>query len=102
MEVTPEFLEDQIDNIFTDIYPEAIKIGMVSSTTLIKTIASKLKEDGAKNIVVDPVMVATSGSKLISDDAIDSLKKELFPIASILTPNIPEAEVICCLLYTSS
>ena len=95
MEVTPEFLEDQIDNIFTDIYPEAIKIGMVSSTTLIKTIANKLNEYGAKNIVVDPVMVATSGSKLISDDAIESLKKELFPIASILTPNIPEAEVIC-------
>lgn len=95
MEVTPEFLEDQLDNIFTDIYPEATKIGMVSSTSLIKVIASKLKEYGAKNIVVDPVMVATSGAKLISDDAIDTLKRELFTIASILTPNIPEAEIIC-------
>ena len=102
MEVTPEFLEDQIDNIFTDIYPEAIKIGMVSSTTLIKTIANKLNEYGAKNIVVDPVMVATSGSKLISDDAVDVLKNELFPLASVLTPNIPEAEVLTGMQITNA
>ena len=69
MEVTPEFLEDQMDNIFTDIYPDAVKIGMVSSDALINMIADKLEEYKAKNIVVDPVMVATSGAKLISDEA---------------------------------
>ncbi len=94
MEVTPEFLEQQIDAIFTDIYPDAVKIGMVSSSDLIKMIASKLKEYEAKNIVVDPVMVATSGSKLISDDAISTLKEYLLPMATVLTPNIPEAEVL--------
>lgn len=93
-EVTPEFLAQQIDCIFTDIRPDAVKIGMVSSTGLIETIADKLKEYHAENIVVDPVMVATSGSKLISDDAIDALKANLLPIATILTPNIPETEVL--------
>ena len=77
MEVTPDFLEDQLDNIFTDIYPDAVKIGMVSSSELIKMIAKKLKSYNAKNIVVDPVMVATSGSKLISDEAIATLKEYL-------------------------
>ena len=62
MEVTPEFLGEQLDNIFTDIYPDAVKIGMVSSSGLITKIADKLKEYDAKNIVVDPVMVATSGA----------------------------------------
>lgn len=94
MEVTPEFLREQMDCIFTDIYPDAVKIGMVSSSALIETIADKLIEYDAKNIVVDPVMVATSGSKLISDEAIDTLKKRLLPIACVLTPNIPEAEVL--------
>ena len=93
-EVTPEFLAQQIDCIFTDIRPDAVKIGMVSSTGLIETSADKLKEYHAENIVVDPVMVATSGSKLISDDAIDALKANLLPIATILTPNIPETEVL--------
>lgn len=94
MEVTPEFLGDQIDCVFTDIRPDAVKIGMVSSAALIRKIAEKLKEYRAENIVVDPVMVATSGAKLISDDAIGTLKEVLFPMASILTPNIPEAEVL--------
>ena len=94
MEVTPEFLEDQMDNIFTDIYPNAVKIGMVSSDALINKIADKLEEYKAKNIVVDPVMVATSGAKLICDEAVDALKKRLLPIATVLTPNIPEAEVL--------
>ena len=70
MEVTPDFLEKELDAIFTDIYPDAVKIGMVSSSQLIEMIAKKLQEYHAKNIVVDPVMVATSGAKLISDDAI--------------------------------
>ncbi len=93
-EVTPEFLAQQIDSVFMDIRPDAVKIGMVSSTGLIEVIAEKLKQYGAKNIVVDPVMVATSGSKLISDDAIDSLKRNLLPLATVLTPNIPETEVL--------
>lgn len=94
MEVTPDFLSEQLDNIFTDIYPDAVKIGMVSSTALIETIASKLKQYNARNIVVDTVMVATSGAKLISDDAIKALENNLMPIASVVTPNIPEAEVL--------
>lgn len=94
MEVTPEFLAKQLDAIFTDITPEAVKIGMLSNADLITTIVEKLKKYDAKNIVVDPVMVATSGAKLISDDAIAVLKKELLPIATLITPNIPEAEVL--------
>ena len=94
MEATPEFLADQLDNIFTDIYPDAVKIGMVSSSALIETIAKKLRQYEAKNIVVDPVMVATSGAKLINDEAIEALKSQLLPMATVLTPNIPEAEVL--------
>ena len=94
MEATPEFLAEQLDNIFTDIYPDAVKIGMVSSSALIETIAKKLHQYDAKNIVVDPVMVATSGAKLINDEAIDALKSQLLPMATVLTPNIPEAEVL--------
>lgn len=93
-DTTPEFLQMQIDAVFTDIFPDAVKIGMVSATELIEVIAERLKFYNAKNIVVDPVMVATSGSKLISDDAVITLKEKLFPIATILTPNIPEAQVL--------
>ena len=102
MEVTPEFLEDQMDYIFTDIYPNAVKIGMVSSDALINKIADKLEEYKAKNIVVDPVMVATSGAKLISDDAFETLKSTLLPMATVLTPNIPEAEVLFGAKITSA
>ena len=94
LEVSPEFLRQQIDSVFTDIRPDAVKIGMVSSAELITAIAEKLAEYHAGNIVVDPVMVATSGAKLISDDAIDTLKEKLLPMADVLTPNIPEAEVL--------
>ena len=94
MEVTPEFLGEQLDNIFTDIRPDAVKIGMVSASPLICVIAGKLKEYQAENIVVDPVMVATSGAKLISDEAVLALKEELLPMATVLTPNVPEAEVL--------
>lgn len=93
-EVTPEFLALQLDSVFTDIPPDAVKIGMVSSAGLIEVIAEKLRQYGAKNIVVDPVMVATSGAKLISDEAVETLKEKLFPLAAVLTPNIPEAEVL--------
>lgn len=75
MDVTPEFLAQELDAVFTDIYPNAVKIGMVSSSKLIEVIAQKLREYDAINIVVDPVMVATSGARLISEDAIETLKK---------------------------
>lgn len=94
MEVTPEFLREQIDDIFTDIYPDAVKIGMVSSSRLIEVIAERLAHYGAANIVVDPVMVATSGARLIGEEAVGTLKQRLLPIATVLTPNIPEAEVL--------
>ena len=94
MDVIPEFLGEQLDAVFTDIYPDAVKIGRVSSSSLIEMIAKKLKEYKAENNVVDPVMVATSGARLISEDAIETLKKELLPLATLITPNIPEAEVL--------
>lgn len=94
MEVTPQFLEEQIVANVTDIFPDSVKTGMVASSSLIKVIADSIKKFNLNNIVVDPVMVATSGAKLIADDAIISLKKELLPLATIITPNIPEAEVL--------
>lgn len=94
MEVTPEFLGQQMDCIFTDIRPDAVKIGMVSSGELISVIAEKLIQYQAENIVVDPVMVSTSGSRLISEEAVEMLKKKLLPLATVLTPNIPEAQVL--------
>ncbi len=94
LEASPEFLAQQIDAVFSDIRPDAVKIGMVSSSKLISVIGEKLRAYHAENIVVDPVMVATSGARLIAEDAISTLKAELFPLATILTPNIPEAEVL--------
>ena len=94
MEVTPEFLQKQIDAVFTDIRPDAVKIGMVSSAALIETIAQRLKFYHAEQIVVDPVMVATSGSRLIAEDAVAVLKEKLLPLAAVVTPNIPEAEIL--------
>ena len=93
MEVTPEFLGKQLDSIFTDIFPDAVKIGMVSSTGLIETLSERLRFYNAQNIVLDPVMVSTSASKLLRDDAVESLKKYLFRHAILLTPNIPEASI---------
>ena len=94
MNVTPEFLGQQLDCIFTDIFPDAVKIGMVSDKDLIRMIAQKLRQYQPKHVVVDPVMVATSGARLIADDAVEVLQQELFPLATVLTPNIPEAEVL--------
>ncbi len=94
MEASPEFLRQEIDAVFEDIYPDAVKIGMVASTGLIEVIADSLKAYEAKNVVVDPVMVATSGARLIAEDAMDTLKKELLPLATVITPNIPEAEIL--------
>ena len=92
LEATPEFVGHQLDCIFEDIRPNAVKIGMVSNIDIIKTIARKLSEYEAENIVVDPVMVSTSGGKLLDDDAIEALISYLFPLATVITPNILEAE----------
>lgn len=94
-ESTPEFLENQLDCVFRDIFPDAVKTGMLASSALIEVIAEKLKEYGAKNIVVDPVMISTSGSRLIEVSAMDALRKRLLPLADLITPNIPEAESLC-------
>lgn len=94
MEVAPEFLEQQLDAVFEDIYPDAVKIGMVSSGPLVRVIADKLRYYGAKKIVVDPLMVSTSGSVLMQEEARTIMEDQLFPMASVITPNIPEAEVL--------
>ena len=101
MNVTPDFLAEELDAVFTDIRPDAVKIGMVSEAELIRVIARKLKEYRASHIVLDPVMVATSGAKLISDDAISSLTEYLLPLAELITPNIPEAEQLSGRAITS-
>ena len=93
-ESTPDFLKQQLDAVFEDIYPDAVKIGMVASTELICVIADRLRHYGAKNVVVDPVMVATSGAALMKTDAVETLIAELLPISTLVTPNIPEAEVL--------
>lgn len=100
-EVLPDFLAQQLDSVFEDIFPDAVKTGMVSSCELIEVITDRLKKHGAKNLVVDPVMVSTSGSRLISEEAIDTLKKCLLPMAVVITPNIPEAEVLSGIKITT-
>ncbi len=93
-ESTPDFLAEQLDAIFEDIFPDAVKIGMVSSSELIHVITGRLNCYHAKHIVTDPVMVATAGSSLIKTDAVKTLAEELLPISTLVTPNIPEAEVL--------
>ena len=93
-ESTPDFLREQLDSIFEDIRPDAVKIGMVASSELIRVIADRLRYYDAKNVVVDPVMVSTSGSSLMKNDAVQTLIEELFPISALITPNIPEAQVL--------
>ncbi|MBQ9545264.1 MAG: bifunctional hydroxymethylpyrimidine kinase/phosphomethylpyrimidine kinase [Clostridia bacterium] len=94
LESTPDFLAAQLDAVFEDIFPDAVKIGMVSSLELIGTIADRLSFYRAKNVVVDPVMVATSGARLLKSDAVSALTEKLFPLADLVTPNIPEAEIL--------
>ena len=93
-ESTPDFLKQQIDAVFEDIYPDAVKIGMVASSELIRVIAERLRYYDAKNVVVDPVMVASAGSSLIKQEAVQTLIQELLPISTLVTPNIPEAQVL--------
>ena len=93
-EVSPDFLAKQIEVVFDDIRPDSVKIGMVSSEDLIKVIADKLSEYNAVNVVLDPVMIATNGGSLINSSATEALASKLFSLADVLTPNIPEAEII--------
>ena len=93
-ECSPEFLKQQIDMIFADIRPDAVKIGMVASAALIEVIAEQLRHYQAQNVVIDPVMVSTSGARLIAEDAVETLKRVLLPLATVITPNIPEAEIL--------
>ena len=101
VDVDPQFVERQIDVVFDDIRPAAVKIGMVSSPEIVHAIARALVRNKARNIVVDPVMVATSGSALIVGDAVRALVDELFPLADVVTPNLPEAEALCGFPVTS-
>ena len=93
-EVTPDFLQQQMDAVFEDIAPDAVKIGMVSSSELIQVIADRLRYYRAENIIVDPVMVSTSGSSLLKPDAVETLKDVLLPLSTLITPNIPEARIL--------
>ena len=93
-EVPPEFLAEEIDAVFADIRPDAVKVGMVASAELIRTIAERLLAHGAAHIVVDPVIVATSGARLLAEDAANALAEKLFPLAEVITPNLPELFVL--------
>ncbi len=92
--VTPEFLKEELDAVFEDIFPDAVKIGMIGEASLAKVAGERLNYYNARNIVLDPVMVATSGSTLSGDRAVSAIKKELMPISTLVTPNIPEGEVL--------
>lgn len=95
LDVPPEFLKKQIDAVFEDIRPDAVKVGMVSSPELVEVIAERLAYYHAENVVIDPVMVATSGSTLAKKSAVSVMKERLFPLATVITPNIPESEILC-------
>lgn len=101
LDVSPEFITEQMDAVFNDIYPDAIKIGMVSSSEIVEAIAASLEKYQAKNIVLDPVMVATSGAKLLKEEAMDSLINRLIPLADVITPNIPEGEILAGMEITN-
>lgn len=94
LETPPEFLQKQLDAVFSDIRPDAVKIGMLPSAAHINVIANTLERRGAANIVVDPVMISTSGSRLMDEDAISTLTERLLPLSTVLTPNIPEGELL--------
>lgn len=91
---SPEFVAKQLDCVCTDIFPDSVKIGMVPTPEIARVIGEKLRKYGAKNIVLDPVMVSTSGSRLMESGAAGALVEALFPLAALVTPNIPEAEAL--------
>lgn len=101
-EVSPEFVSEQLDMICTDLFPDAVKIGMVSDTGIIEVIADKLKEYHIRNIILDPVMISTSGRKLLKEEAIHALTNQLIPIADVITPNLSEAEFLSGVIIQNS
>lgn len=102
LEVSPKFLRKQIDAVFEDIFPDGVKIGMLANADIVRTVAKALADYQPENVVVDPVMVATSGSVLTKEDTISVMIDELFPRASLLTPNIPEAEALTGMTINSA
>lgn len=93
--VPAAFVAQQLDCIFTDIFPDAVKVGMLTNAEIVQAVADKLRQYAAKNIVVDPVMVSTSGRELLTQDARAVLAEKLLPLAALVTPNLPEAEAFC-------
>ncbi|WP_022851153.1 bifunctional hydroxymethylpyrimidine kinase/phosphomethylpyrimidine kinase [Limisalsivibrio acetivorans] len=93
-EIPTDFIEQQIDAVFADMGADAVKTGMLSSPEIVACVAKSLKKHGVENLVVDPVMVAKGGSPLLKDEAVETVKSELIPLAKVITPNIPEAEVL--------
>lgn len=89
-----DILEGQIDAVLSDIGADAIKIGMLHSAEVVNLVADKIEKYGIKNVVLDPVMVSTSGHRLIEESAIEVIKSRLIPLARVITPNIPEAEIL--------
>ena len=89
-----DVLEGQIDSVLSDIGADAIKIGMLHSTEVVKIVAKKIKQYGIMNVVLDPVMVSTSGHRLIEESAVEVIQEHLIPLARVLTPNVPEAEIL--------
>lgn len=101
LEAPPAFIGSQLDAVFQDIYPDAVKIGMLSAEPVMQEVRNKLVQYHARHVVLDPVMVATSGARLMKENAAEYLKNELFPLAEIITPNIPEAEVLTGMKITT-
>lgn len=94
LDCLPEFVEAQIDSVLSDITPDAIKLGMLSNANIMHSVAKMLKQYNCKNIVLDPVMVATTGGRLMDDNALGVYIDELFALARVVTPNLPEASVL--------
>lgn len=101
-ESAPAFLEAQLDDVFSDISPDAVKTGMLASAPLVEVTAKKLRQYQAKNIVVDPVMISTSGSRLLSEEAVSMMQETLLPLADLITPNLPEAETLSGISITTA
>jgi len=93
-EVPPGMVAAQIDAVVADIRPDAVKTGMLASASIIEVVAAKVREHGLPNLVVDPVMVAKSGDRLLREDAVAVLRDLLLPLCAVVTPNLPEAEVL--------
>jgi len=94
-EIPPAFVAAQIDSVVSDIGADAVKTGMIANAAIIEVVASKVREHGLFPLVVDPVMVAKGGDPLLREDARETLVRLLLPLATVLTPNIPEAEALC-------